>query len=377
MLTVRYSSIPDKVVCDVIDPKSSLQSLTPYIPGRSLESVYQKTGLHAIKLASNESLWGPSPRAVEAAKDSLDRLAIYPEAHFTPVYELLAQIHGLSADNIIAGNGADELLQVIALTYAGQGDEIIYPSPSFSEYRHNTLLTGAIPVEVGLNSEGAPDLHDVLAKITPNTRLIFLCSPNNPTGGILHQDEWQSFLNTLPDSVLIVVDQAYYEFVEDASYAEITQDILAERSVIMIRTLSKIYGLASLRIGWAAAPPPIISTLRRVRAPFSLSQTAWAAAQAALLDQPYIAQVRKATLEARKYMMQEFRRRNYRFWPSQANFVTVELKSQAKSVANQLEAKGYITRPATSFGLPSSHLRVTVAPIPILEGFFRAFDLVT
>ncbi len=360
----------------MIDPKSSLKSLIPYIPGRSLETVYQEKGIHAVKLASNESLWGPSPRAIEAAKQSLDQLAIYPESHFAPLYELLASLHGFSLDNIIAGNGADELLQVIALTYAGRGDEVIYPAPSFSAYRHNTLLTGANPVEVGINAEGAPDLEAVQAKITPNTRLIFLCSPNNPTGGILHQEEWQSFLNTLPESILVVVDQAYYEFVEDASYAEITQDILKDRPVIMVRTLSKIYGLASLRIGWAAAPAPIISTLRTVRAPFSVSRTAWATAQAALLDQHYIAQVREATLEAREYMTSEFRRRNFRFWSSQANFLTIELKSPAQQIAQQLEARGYVTRPTTNFGLPS-HLRVTVAPIPVLEGFFQAFDLVT
>ncbi|MCL4494722.1 MAG: histidinol-phosphate transaminase [Firmicutes bacterium] len=357
----------------MIAPKSSLKSLTPYVPGRSLESVYQEKGIHAIKLASNESLWGPSPRAIESAKQSLDQLATYPEAHFAPLYELLGSLHGFSADHIIAGNGADELLQVIALTYASPGDEVIYPVPSFSAYRHGTLLTGANPVEVGLNSEGAPNLQEVQAKITPKTRLIFLCSPNNPTGGILHQEEWQSFLRTLPESVLVVVDQAYYEFVEDPSYAELTQDILADRPVIMVRTLSKIYGLAALRIGWAAGPVSLISVLRTMRPPFSVSRTASAAAEAALLDQHYIARVREATLEAREYMMSEFRRRGYRFWPSQANFVTIELESEAQAVAEKLEAEGYVTRPAANFGLPR-HLRVTVAPIPVLEGFFRALD---
>lgn len=357
----------------MVTPKPSLSSVTPYVPGRSLESVYQEKGIRAIKLASNESLWGPSPKAVEAARQALDQLSLYPDPHFVQVYELLGAQNGLEADNIIAGNGADELLELIALTFAGPGDDVMYPSPSFSAYHHGTLLTGANPVSFQLNPEGAPDLDDALARLTPHTRIIYLCSPNNPTGGILHQDAWNHFLSQLPDSVLVVVDQAYYEFVDDPTYADVRRDILEGRSVIMVRTFSKIYALAALRIGWAAAPVPIIKALYTNRQPFSLNRVAWMAAQAALLDQDYTIQVRQSTLEARTYMTSAFVSRGYRFWRSHANFITIDVEDDAHKWAQQLESRGYVTRPATSFGLPH-HLRITVAPIPILEGFFRALD---
>ncbi|SMC02323.1 histidinol phosphate aminotransferase apoenzyme [Sulfobacillus thermosulfidooxidans DSM 9293] len=359
----------------MIQPKTSLLTLTPYVPGRSIESVYQDTGIEAIKLASNESLWGPSPKAIDAAKKALNHLSLYPEAHLSEVYELLADLSGLSADHIIAGNGADELLQLIALTFAGPGDEIIFPAPSFSAYRHGTLLTGATPVVIPLNAQGAPDLQEALAHVSAKTRIIFLCSPNNPTGGILHQDEWNAFLAHVPPSVLVVVDQAYFEFVEDPHYAQLREDILAGRPVIMVRTLSKIYALAALRIGWAAAPLPIIQSLRTVRQPFSVNRVAYMAAQGALTDQKYVAKVRQETVAARAFMADQFSQRGYSFWPSHANFMTIDLHDDAEKWARQLEMMGYVTRPATSFGLPH-HLRVTVAPIPILEGFFNAFDRV-
>ena len=359
----------------MISPKPSLKSLTPYVPGRSLESVLKDTGvLTLVKLASNESLWGPSPLAVDAAGHAVAAgLTFYPQSDPESLYHTLARIHHLHPDQVIAGNGADELLELIALTYAGEGDDIIYPAPSFSAYRHGALMTGARGIAAQLTPEGAVDLQDVLRLLTPETRIIFLCSPNNPTGGIIRQDEWDQFLARVPDSVLVAVDQAYFEFATDPLYAHTDQAIASGKPVIMLRTLSKIYALAGLRIGWAAAPSGIIRTLKTARQPFSVNNVALAAAQAALDDQHYVRQVLAETTAARDYMAAQWQARGYQFWTSQANFITVDLRSEARNWAAQLERAGFITRPGDSFGLPR-HLRITVAPIPILEKFFAAFD---
>ncbi len=361
-----------------IAPKSSLTALRPYVPGRSPSAVTRSGGPKTLtKLSSNESLWGPSPKAEDAARQAIGNggLASYPESDPQSLYETLAAVHGLRPEQILAGNGADELLELIALTYAGPGDEIIYPAPSFSAYRHGALLTGATGVASPLNADGAVDLEAILEHVNARTRLIFLCSPNNPTGGIIKQADWNKFCRQLPPRVLTAVDQAYFEFVTDPDYGQVHTDIAAGNPVIMVRTLSKIYALAGLRIGWAAAPADIIRELKTVRQPFSVNTVALHAAKAALQDQDYLAGVRAATIRARTYLMDSLRQRQYEFWNSHGNFVTCNVRGPAEVWARKLEQEGFITRPVGAFGLPD-HLRVTIAPVPILEKFFAAFDRV-
>ncbi|POB11634.1 histidinol-phosphate transaminase [Sulfobacillus sp. hq2] len=361
----------------VIAPKPSIKQLNPYVPGRSIESVMKDTGISTlVKLSSNESLWGPSPRAIEAAQQAVaSGLTFYPESDPASLYETLGRIHHFAPTQLIVGNGADELLELIAVTYAGANDEVIYPVPSFSAYRHGTLMTGARGVTAQLTPEGAVDLDDVLNQVTDRTRIIFLCTPNNPTGGIIKHTAWESFLAALPDNILVVLDQAYVEFANHTEHLQAQESIAKGHPVIMVRTLSKIYALAGLRIGWAAAPDYIISPLKTARQPFSVNRVALSAAQAALEDQTYIQNVLSETIAARQYMARQWQTRGYSFWPSYANFVTVDLKSDARVWAAKLEQAGFITRPASAWGLPH-HLRVTVAPIPILEQFFAAFDAI-
>lgn len=358
----------------MISPRPQLVGLHAYNPGRSIATVKKDTGLaEVVKLASNESLWGPSPRALEQASLVLRDVSRYPEVQSAELLSRLAQHTGFHPNQTLVGNGADEILRLFATAFVDPGQEVIFPSPSFSSYPFATALAGGRAVPVGLTGDGRMDLAAVLKHITPNTRLIYLCSPNNPTGGIIYQDEWDAFLDELPDHLLVVMDSAYFEFVDDPRYADPTPAIRANKPVVMVRTLSKIYGLAGLRIGYALAPAEVVDALRRVREPFSLNLVAEQAALGALTDQAYIARVRQETIKARAYLTESFVKRGYTPYPSQANFLAVPVGSDAQGVASELEQRGFIVRPTTSFGLPG-HIRVTVAPIPVLDRFLTKFD---
>ncbi|MBX5466444.1 MAG: histidinol-phosphate transaminase [Firmicutes bacterium] len=356
--------------------RKTVASLAPYQPGRSLETVARERGtVDAIKLASNESLWGPSPRARAAAMRALEQCHLYPEVRWEPLQRALADLVGTVPEAILVGNGADELLRVLATALLEPGDEALVLSPSFSYYRTAVLLAHGTPVAVPLTEDGAPDLEQVLAHLTPRTRLVYLCSPNNPTGNILRQPTWQTFLDRLPDHVLVVVDQAYVEFATDPALPNLVRDIAAGRPVAMVRTLSKAYGLAGLRIGWMMADPALIRQLERVRDPFAVNVVALYAALAAIEDQEWLKMVVGETVTARVRVAAALAHRGLAFYPSQANFLTFAVPVAAEVAADRLEAYGVIVRPAHSFGL-DRHLRVTLGPEWAMRRFLDALDRV-
>lgn len=358
----------------MIKPRSDLAQVPGYTPGRSSRLVQDATGLNiVVKLASNESLWGPSPDALRVSQEATRDILRYPEAIPTSLIETLARIHHLPEDNLIVGNGADEILRLLAYGFLSPGDDVISPAPSFSAYRFDTLLVGANPIEVPLTSDGRMDLPQILQAITPKTRMIYLCSPNNPTGGIILQKEWDQFIAQVPDNILVVVDQAYYEFVDHPEYAQVAPDVLAGRPVAMVRTFSKIYGLAGLRVGWALVPSIVVDTVQRIREPFSVNLIAEEAAEAAAQDTHHVQNVMKESVKARQFLIQELTHRGMTPFPTQANFVTFEPPVAADPLLSRLESLGFIVRSTTSFGL-KNHIRVTIAPIPILENFLTAFD---
>jgi histidinol-phosphate aminotransferase len=327
-----------------------------------------------VKLASNESLWGASPRAVLAAKQALDTINTYPMMQEADLLEALARQHGLERELLLVGNGADEILRLAAAAYARPGDEVLYPSPSFSAYRHAALLAGAVPVAVNVARNGANDLDAVLRAITPKTRLVYLCTPNNPTGTALSPQAFDHYLTAVPDHVLTVVDSAYHEFI-DGPAPDFGGAIQAGHPIVWVRTFSKLYALAALRIGWAAAAPDVIRNLSKVREPFSVNSVGWAAAGAAIADGTYYDRVLQETLAARRHLCQRLDQMGLAHYESQANFVTVAVPEPESEIARQLLQQGFVVRPTGSFGLPG-HIRVTVAPVPILEQFLTALKSV-
>lgn len=359
----------------MIDPRPEVKEMTLYVPGMSLSEARSDSGRHSmVKLASNESLWGPSPRAIEAARRALEASNYYPMVQEADFLEALAHNHGLAREQVMAGNGADEILRLAAETYVRAGDEVVYPSPSFSAYRHSALVAGAVPVAAGLAPNGANDVDAVLQAITPKTRLVYLCSPNNPTGTSFSREDFERYWAGVPDHVLTVVDSAYHEF-NDGGVPDFAQAIADGRSMVWVRTFSKLYGLAALRIGWAAAPPEIIRNLLTVREPFSVNSLGWAAARASLDDQTYFSRVLSETLAARRFLCQQLNQMGITHFESQANFVTLAVPKSDEEMARELRCRGFVVRPTSSFGLPG-YIRVTVAPIPILEGFLSALQSV-
>ena len=348
-----------------------------YTPGRSIEAVARELGLNDIvKLASNESLWGPSPAVLQAAQNALSRLHQYPEVIPIDLVNALVQHSGFSQDHLLVGNGADELLRLVATVYVRPGDRVLYPQPSFAAYAYGASLMGGRGVPIALTSKGHMDLDAMAEQVDESTSLIYLCSPNNPTGGIFRQRAWDTFLTRVAHRAVIVVDQAYREFVDDPGYAHIEDDIQAGAPVVMVRTFSKLYGLAGARIGWLAAPPEIIQLLMRVREPFSLNTIGLAAALKALEDHEYFDRVQRETLQLRGWLRRELEERGYRLLDSQANFLTFDCQMDALGLAKLMERKGVIIRPTTSFGL-DGHCRVSIAPRPLLERFLQALDEVT
>ena len=350
-------------------PRSDILQLPGYTPGRSIHTVQQETGrTDVVKLASNESLWGPSPKVLAALKTMGEKILYYPEVKSQPLLDRIGAAHHIDPSLLLVGNGADELLRLVAAAFVNPGDEVIYPRPSFAAYGHATRLSGGEGVTVPLTARGSVDLTAVLSAITTKTRLIYLCNPNNPTGGAFNQAEWDWFVGQIPQDIVVVVDEAYREYANMADYPDVESLIQSGRPFVMVRTFSKIYGLAALRIGWAMAPAAIIDWLYRVREPFSVNLAAETAALAALDDSAWIAEVQKATLKVRESAMDQIQRLGFEAWPSQANFITIKLPSDSAAWAKALEHRGYIVRATDSFGLPRN-IRVTMAPNSVMQAF--------
>lgn len=357
----------------MISARPELAKMEPYVPGMSLGQARANSGRdQVVKLASNESLWGPSPLALQAAHRAVDQIQYYPVVQESELVQQLAVASSLEPAHIVVGNGADEILRLAAEAFVGPGDEVLFPHPSFPSYIHCALLAGGHPVPVPLLPTGANDLEAILARISPATRLIYLCSPNNPTGVPVDPVVFESFLNRLPDRVLVVVDSAYYEFCQ-VPQPDIAAFIREGRPLLWVRTFSKLYALAALRIGWGAAAPELTTQLFKVRDPFSVNGVGWSAALASLQDRPYFDAVLVESVAARRYLTQALNRLGYECFTSQTNFVTFGVNGDAAQLAQQLLSQGFVVRSTQSFGL-DGHIRVTVAPQTVLEDFVSALS---
>lgn len=355
-------------------PRPDVLQLPGYTPGRSIRAVQKETGrTDVVKLASNESLWGPSPKVLAALNEIGEKILYYPEVKPQILLDRIGQAHQIDPKLLLVGNGADELLRLVAAAFVNPGDEVIYPRPSFAAYGHATRLSGGEGVTAPLTATGAVDLTAVLAAITPKTRLIYLCNPNNPTGGVFNQAEWNTFVNQIPNDIVVVIDEAYREYSDMLDYPDVESLVHSGRPFVMVRTFSKIYGLAALRIGWAMAPAAIIDWLYRVREPFSVNLAAETAALAALDDPAWMAGVQQATIKIRKSAVDQVQRLGFEVWPSQANFITIKLPSDSGAWARALENRGYIVRATDSFGLPRN-IRVTMAPNSVMQRFLDTLN---
>ncbi|MGA3006695.1 MAG: histidinol-phosphate transaminase [Opitutaceae bacterium] len=340
----------------LVRPSVLVQPL--YEPGKPIEEVARELGLDPagiVKLASNENPFGPSPRAVAAARHALEQGSLYPDGGCFDLRQRLASTYGMEANQFVVGNGSNEIIELLGHVLLGPGDEVVMGLPSFAVYKLVALLFGARAVEVPL-ANFRHDLAAMARAVTPRTKLVFLPSPNNPTGTANTAAEIASFVRKLPDHVVFAFDEAYAEFLENPP--DLRPLIREGRKVICLRTFSKIYGLASLRIGYGYASAEFIALLNRVRQPFNANAIGQAAALAALDDQEFATKCADENRAGLRQLEAGFHALGLTFVPSVANFILVKVGDGAH-VFEALQRRGVIVRPLKPYGLPE-WLRVTV-----------------
>jgi histidinol-phosphate aminotransferase len=339
--------------------RPAIRNIPPYVPGKSIAEAARELGLsRIIKLASNESLIGPSPLAVAAIQRSLADIHRYPEDSSHDLKLALARRHGVEPGNILLGTGADEVLLLLGQLFLEPGDECLFPYPSFSLYRKSAQVMGAAAVESPLRDERI-DVEQLLARVTARTKLVFLCVPNNPTGHLLPSGEVRSFLERLPAHVFPVIDEAYAEFVDDPGFQDAVGLFRQGCCLAAIRTFSKIYGIAGLRVGYAVVPEELSTTADGIRNSFNVNSLAQAAALAALEDREHVERTRQATFAGRRQLTEGLQALGLRPIPSQTNFVCVGVERDAQELFQRLLRRGLIVRPLASFAMPR-HIRITV-----------------
>jgi histidinol-phosphate aminotransferase len=333
--------------------RPGIMEIAPYVGGEaSLPGIERP-----MKLSSNENPLGPSPRAVEAFRAAATDMHRYPDGGAEGLRRAIARRFALEAGQIVCGNGSDELIALLTRAYAGPGDEVLFSRHGFLMYRLSTLAAGA-PPKAAPEKDLRTDVEALLAMVTPATRILFLGNPNNPTGSYLSRTELWDLRRRLPESVLLAIDAAYAEFVEAPDYASGEELVRAGEHTVMLRTFSKIYGLAGLRLGWAYCPPAVADALNRVRGPFNTSAPAQAAAEAALADIGHETRSREHNRIWRDYLARELAAAGYRVHPSVGNFLLVEF-ADADAADAFLRARGLIMRKMGAYGLPQC-LRITI-----------------
>lgn len=354
--------------------KKSIEKLKPYVAGKPISEVKRELGLCSVtKLASNENPYGCSDLAKEAVVKAASKSNIYPDGSAHDLRLALSEKLGVLPSELVFGTGSDGLLELIAKAFLGKGDEAVMPAPSFSLYESNTLAEEAVPVKVPLDKNYKMDLNKMLAAISEKTKVIWLCNPNNPTGEISQSKEIFEFIEKVPERILIVSDEAYYEFASGrGEYPETIK--MRRKNVIILRTFSKIYGLAGLRVGYGIAPPEIISEIEKVRSPFNVSVVAQEAALASLADDDFIKLTLTENEKNLKYMCKEFDKMGLYYIPSYTNFVAVKTPVPSEKAFTSLLKKGYIVKGGHVLGMEDGFLRVTVGKKDECEGFICALS---
>ena len=339
-------------------PVPGILDIAPYVGGRG-EAPGQP---RVFKLSSNESPLGPSPKAIEAFKAASASMHLYPEGSAAALRGAIAEVFGLNADRIVCGNGSDELLHLLPQIYAGPGDEVLYSEHGFLVYKIAALAASAVPVAVP-EPNLVTDVDAFLARATPKTKIAFVANPNNPTGSYNTAAELRRLRAGLPKDCLLVIDAAYAEYVNRNDYETGIELVATTDNTVMTRTFSKIYGLASLRVGWAYGPAPVIDALNRVRGPFNVSTPAQAAAVAAIRDRAYVDHCAAHNAKWLPWLSQRIAATGLKVRPSVGNFLLIEFEPTGKKTAGAadkfLMERGVILRGVAAYGLPNG-LRISV-----------------
>ena len=334
-------------------------SLQPYSPGKPIEELEREYGIKdSVKLASNENPIGPSPLAVRAITSAIGKINRYPDGGAYVLVRKIAAHLSVMPENIILGNGSDEIIGMITRVFVQPGDEVIIPKPSFLMYDIMVKSAGATPVYSPLSSF-AIDLADIERRITSKTRVIFICNPNNPTGTVILKPDFEKFIKSIPENILVVVDEAYIEFVQEKNCAFSMDYFDNSTAMVTLRTFSKAYGLAGLRIGYGIMPAPIADVLNRIRQPFNAGILAQQGAIAAIDDVDFLAKTKMVIRQGLDFLYKSLDNLSIKYFPSETNFFLIDVGTRADNVFKRLLQKGVIVRSMTSYGYPE-YIRVNV-----------------
>lgn len=349
----------------MIKSPEHIRTIKPYIPGKPVEELERELGIsESIKLASNESPLGPSPRAVRALRKGMGDLNRYPDGSGYYLKEKLSSKLGVSPDEILLGNGSNEVIELAVRAFLNPGEEAVMAHPSFVVYSMITQAAGGKSVVVPLK-DWRHDLAAMASRITERTKIVFIANPNNPTGTIITRSEMDSFMRKLPDGVLVVIDEAYHEYVSSPEYPDSMKYLRQGKDILILRTFSKIYGLAGLRIGYGIAGTPIITDMNRVRQPFNVNSLAQIAALAALDDTAHIEKAKKINERGKKFLYRKLKSLKINYVKTEANFIYIFFNDDiAPMLYNELLNEGVIVRPMgpremrITIGLPKEDRRL-------------------
>ena len=335
-----------------------IRTLIPCEPGKPIEEVEREYGIaDSTKLASNENPLGPSPKALETIRAKLGELNLYPDGDCFYLKNGLAKKLGVAPEQVIFGNGSNEIIELAVRAFMRPGDQAVMARQAFVVYQLIVQAVGGKSVQVPLR-EFTHDLEAIAAAVRSETKIVFLANPNNPTGTIYRRPEWERFLSELPNHVLLIVDEAYFEYVLDPGYRDSLTYQSDERPMLTLRTFSKLYGLAGLRVGYGVGPREIITMMQRVRQPFNVNAPAQWAALAALDDSDHVQRSLRVNREGLDFLGREFAKLGLEFVPSHGNFILVRV-GKGQEVFQQLLSRGVIVRPMGGYQFPE-HVRVTV-----------------
>lgn len=364
------------MACDFIALATpGVQKLSPYQPGKPIEELERELGIdNIIKLASNENPLGCSPLALKAIESGLSEIAIYPDGNGFALKKALSAFYQRPLEEITLGNGSNDILELVARAFLQPGDEAVFSQYSFAVYPLAVQAVGATGISVPALNWGN-DLHAMAKAVTAKTKVVFIANPNNPTGTWVEADALNRFLAAIPESVIVVLDEAYGEYVEPGALPDGLGFLKQHKNVIVSRTFSKGYGLAALRVGYAFAHADITNVLNRVRQPFNVNALALRAAVAALADQEFVQRSRRLNAEGMQYLTTELEAMGLSVIPSLGNFLCIDMKQEGLPVYQGLLLQGVIVRPVANYGMPN-FLRVTIGTPAENERFISALKAV-
>lgn len=352
-----------------------LQAVKPYVPGKPIDEVAKEFHLkkkEVVKMASNENPLGPSPKAIEAMEKTLGEVHLYPDGAAKALRQAIASRLKISPDQVILGNGSNEILEFVTTAFLQKGDSVVTADHTFSLYETFSKIVGASVNTVPLKDHTF-DLEAISRQITSTTKIIFLCNPNNPTGTVVSHESLEKFVEELQTPTLVVIDEAYGDFRDDGGFAK-SLEFLSSPNVLLLRTYSKLFGLAGLRIGYGLAHPKLIEVLNRVRQPFNVNALAQTAALAALKDSAHEKKSLWLVRDEKKFLTAALKKMNLLTVPSQTNFLCVRV-GKGKAVYEKMLEEGVIIRPLDSFGMPE-YIRVTIGTRLQNEKFLQALKQV-